>query len=268
MIWKCRDKELEYGKRVLIMGIVNITPDSFSDGGKWFNPNSAVERSLSLIADGADIIDLGAQSTRPNYSEVDEIEEWQRLKPVLKKLREITDKPISVDTYFPFVAKNALEAGADIINDVSGEMNPLIAKEVSSCGAGWVVMHNGEGSVNEVKDFFDYAVSEAEKLGVKKEQLCLDMGIGFGKSYEENLELISNVEKYKKDGLPLLIAFSRKRVIGKASGQDIPEKRIWGNIAADTAAVLGGADIIRVHEVKGEIEGIRTAEELKRVWIK
>ena len=249
------------------MGIVNITPDSFSDGGKFYNCENAVSHALELIGDGADIIDLGAQSTRPGYEEISADEEWARLKPVLCSLREKTDIPISVDTYFPYVAEKSLLNGADIINDVSGEINPEMAKIIEKSGAGWVIMHSGAGSINEVKTFFEKAAAECEALNINKNQLCFDMGIGFGKKYEQNLELIANIGEYKLEGCPILIGLSRKRVIAKASNQDNPEKRIYGNIAAHTAAVFGSVDIIRLHDIKNEIQGIKTAEEIKK-WIK
>ena len=245
------------------MGIVNVTPDSFSDGGDYTDTKTAVNHALSLIEDGADIIDLGAQSTRPGYSEISPQEEWERLESVLKKLRALTDVPISVDTYFPYVAERAVENGADIINDVSGSLDEKMAEIIKKSGAGWVVMHNGAGGVKEISEFFDKVITDCNI----KERLCLDMGIGFGKSYEENIELIANVEKYKKEGFPLLLGTSRKRVIGAASGEENPKNRIYGNIAADTAAILAGVDIIRLHDVKNEIKGVRTADEIKR-WTK
>ena len=249
------------------MGIINITPDSFSDGGNYFDCKSAVSHALELIEEGADIIDLGAQSTRPGYEEVLPEEEWQRLKPVLEKIREKTDIPISVDTYFPYVAENALLNGADIINDVSGIINPKMEEIIKKTGAGWVIMHSGEGSVSEVFSFFKESVKKTKAFGINQKQLCFDMGIGFGKSYEQNLELIANIDKYKLKEYPLLLGVSRKRVIGKASEQDIPSERIYGNIAADTAAILSGVNIIRLHDIKNEKQGIRTAEEIKK-WIK
>ena len=267
MIWKARNKEIEYGNKAVIMGIVNLTPDSFSDGGRYTDVSTAVSYALSLSEDGADIIDLGAQSTRPGYTEISPDEEWKRLGDTLSDLRKKTDKPISVDTYFPAVAKKALSEGADIINDVSGKVSPEMAEIIKEYSAGWVIMHSGSGSVYEVKAFFENSALLAEKYGIKKEQLCFDMGIGFGKSYEQNLELIANIKEYKLSGFPLLLGVSRKRVIGAASGETEPEKRILGNIAADTAALFGGADIFRIHDVKNEIKGIRTAQELKK-WIK
>lgn len=245
------------------MGIVNITPDSFSDGGSFKSSEDAVNHALKLLGDGADIIDLGAQSTRPGYTEIPPEEEWKRLEPVLKELRKKTDAPLSVDTYFPFVAEKALKNGADIINDISGNINSETETLCERYGAGIIIMHNGAGGVKEINEFFDKVITDCNI----KEQLCLDMGIGFGKSYEENLELIANVDKYKKEGFPLLLGTSRKRVIGAASGEENPEKRVFGNIAADTAAILKGVDIIRLHDVKNEIKGVRTADEIKR-WIK
>lgn len=247
------------------MGIVNVTPDSFSDGGKWFDKNCAVGHALGLVKEGADIIDLGAQSTRPGYTEISPGEEWARLEGVIKELRSKTDVPISVDTYFPYVAEKALEAGADIINDVSGSVNPEMAEIVKRTNCGWIIMHNGTGSVKEVGNFFEKSAEKCRDYGIPQNQICFDMGIGFGKDYKQNLELIAGVSRYKPEEYPLLLAVSRKRVIAQASGQDNPSERVYGNISADTAAVLGGVDIIRLHDIKNEKQGILTAFELKQV---
>lgn len=268
MIWKCRDKKIEYGKRPLIMGIVNVTPDSFSDGGNCFDSQNAINHALELVEQGADILDFGAQSTRPNYVEISPEEEWARLEPVLKAIRPLVSVPISVDTYFPLVAENSVKLGVDIINDVSGVVNLKMAQIVEKTACGWILMHNGAGSVAEVGDFFKKVVDECVLLGIDKSQLCLDMGIGFGKDYQQNLELIANVSQYKYDGLPLLLGTSRKRVIGTSSQQPNPAERVYGNIAADTVAILGGADIIRLHDVKNEKQGILTAYELKKAGAK
>ena len=249
------------------MGIVNITPDSFSDGGKYFDDENALNHALKLIEEGADIIDLGAQSTRPGYNEISPEEEWQRLAPVLKNLRKKTDILISIDTYFPSVAKKALSEGADIINDVSGRLNPEMAEIIKKHGAGWVIMHSGAGGTKEVSEFFKKAESFCEKEKIAKNQICFDPGIGFGKNYEQNLELIANIGEYKLKGYPFLMGLSRKRVIAQASEQTEPEKRIFGNIAAHTVSILGGADIIRVHDVENEKQGLKTAEEIRK-WIK
>lgn len=263
MIWNCKDKKIEYGDKVLIMGIVNVTPDSFSDGGDHFDVKDAVECALQLEAEGADIIDIGAQSTRPGHTPVRDTEEWSRLEPVLKALNGRLSVPVSVDTYYPLVAENALKYGADIINDVSGVISQEMAEIVKFHRAGWILMHNGAGTPADIKDFFEKSVTECEKRGIDKSQLCLDMGIGFGKNYEENMYLLANVSRYKIDGYPLLLGTSRKRVIGQGSGQENPKERTYGNIAADTAAILGGADIIRVHDVKNEKQGILMAQNMK-----
>lgn len=267
MIWKCKDKEIEYGKKILIMGIVNVTPDSFSDGGDNFDCENAVKKALELQAQGADIIDFGAQSTRPGYTPVSDEEEWRRLEPVLNAVKGKLNIPVSIDTYYTTVAERALKAGADIINDVSGVINPKMAQIVKNTQCGWVIMHNGAGSVSDVREFFVSCVAECDAVGINKNQLCLDMGIGFGKSYEENMELLSNVSSYKLSGYPLLLGTSRKRVIGAGSDQSEPKKRVYGNIAADTAAILGGADIVRIHDVENEKQGILMAQNLKEFVI-
>lgn len=268
MIWRCADKEIEYSNKPVIMGIINVTPDSFSDGGDYLSTESAVLHALEHIKNGADILDFGAQSTRPGHTSVSADEEIKRLTPVLQKIRALTDLPISVDTYYPEVAKKAVELGADIINDVSGIINPEMAQIVKQSGAGWVIMHNGDGGVNEVKEFFDNSIKECETLGINASRLCLDMGIGFGKTRVQDLELISCIKHYKKRGYPLLLGTSRKRVIGEYSRQAEPKKRIYGNIAADTAAILGGADIFRIHDTENEAQGIYMAFALKEAYDK
>lgn len=265
MIWKCKNKEIEYGKDVLIMGIVNVTPDSFSDGGDHFSPDDAVECALKLIEDGADIIDIGAQSTRPGHIPVSDKEEWKRLEPVLKALNGKISVPVSIDTYYPYVAEKSLSLGADIINDVSGVINHDMAKIIKDSGAGWVIMHNGSGTPDDIKTFFENSLTECDRLGIEKSQICLDMGIGlgFGKDYKENLELLTKIYYYKVDGYPLLLGTSRKRVIGEGSRQSEPKQRTYGNIAADTVAIMQGVDIIRLHDVLHEKQGIYMAQALR-----
>jgi dihydropteroate synthase len=267
MIFKCKDKLIEYGNKVLIMGIVNVTPDSFSDGGNWFSTENAVNHAIELVEQGADIIDFGAQSTRPGYEEISAEEEWSRLEGVLNAVKGKINVPISIDTYFPYVAEKALNNGADIVNDISGVITDEMAQIVKNTGCGWIIMHNGDGGCKEVKEFFDFAVNECDKYCIDKSQICLDMGIGFGKTYEQNLELIAKIPTYKNNSYPLLLGTSRKRVIGTSSGQSVASQRVYGNISADTVAILGGADIIRLHDVKNEKQGIMTAMELKRAGV-
>lgn len=250
------------------MAIINVTPDSFSDGGDSFSPEKAAENAIKAQENGADIIDLGAQSTRPGYTEISAREEWSRLAPVFERIKGKIKIPISVDTYFPYVAERAADNGADIINDVSGIINPEMADVIKKTGCGWVIMHNGAGNITDVKAFFERTVKEASLLGVKKESLCLDMGIGFGKNRRQDQELIANVRKYRPAEYPLLLGTSRKRVIAQISGQPEPKNRVYGNIAADTVAILGGVNIIRLHDVENEKQGIKAADALKRALMK
>lgn len=264
MIYKCRDKEIEYGNKPVIMGIINVTPDSFSDGGHYFSPEKAIEHAKQMIEnDDVAILDFGAQSTRPGHIPVSADEEINRLAGVIPVVRQLTDKVISVDTYYPEVAQKVIEWGADIINDVSGVVGEEMADVVKTSGAGWIIMHSQSGSIDEVRDFFVESVDLCKKFGIESERICLDMGIGFNKDRRQDLELLANVAKYKLDGYPLLLGTSRKRVIGEFSQQSDPLMRTYGNVAADTAAVLGGADIIRLHDTENEIQGIKMAYALR-----
>lgn len=263
MTWNFKNKQIEYGKKTIIMGIINVTPDSFSDGGDNFSAERAIECALQMEKDGADIIDIGAQSTRPGCEPISALEEWSRLKPVLTALNGKLSVPVSVDTFYPYVANKALLNGADIINDVSGIISPRMAKIVEKWHAGWIIMHNGEGDVAEVGEFFKKSAAELAEMGIEKEQLCFDMGIGFGKTRAQDMSLIANIPEYKAEGYPLLLGTSRKRVIKEGSGQELPKERIYGNIAADTVAILGGADIVRIHDVANEKQGIYMADALK-----
>lgn len=266
-VWHCREKEIAYGSKVLLMGIVNVTPDSFSDGGDWLDPATALTHARALEAQGADILDIGGQSTRPGHTPVTDKEEWARLEPVLSVLCKETALPVSVDTYYPYVAAQALRCGAQIINDVSGVVNPEMADVVCRYGAGWVIMHAGPGTPADVKAFFADSVTACRALGVQDSQICLDMGIGFGKNFQQDLALIANISQYKMAGFPLLLGCSRKRVIGRGSDQPEPKARTYGNIAADTVGILGGADIIRLHNIEQEKQGVLMAQHLKGVKI-
>lgn len=246
------------------MAIINVTPDSFSDGGENFSFEIAAENALKAEKDGADIVDIGGQSTRPGYKEISPEEEWKRIEPVLKYLNGIINIPVSVDTYFPYVAEKALQNGADIINDVSGVISPQMAEIVKKHACGWIIMHNGGADTDEVGKFFELSAQKIKKLGINKNQICFDMGIGFGKTRAQDMSLISNIDLYKKKDFPLLLAVSRKRVIKEGSGQENPRERIYGNIAADTVGIFAGADIIRLHDVEKEKQGILMADSLKK----
>ncbi len=278
-MFKARGHEFPLGEKTYVMGILNYTPDSFSDGGLYFNPEAALEHALRMQEQGADIIDIGANSTRPGAKILGAEEEKERLMPVLKTVCEAASAAISVDTFYPVCAKAALEAGADIINDVSGVFNPETAKLAAQYGAGYIVTHNPCGSeaaadygengvVAHVRNFFVDVMNLAAQSGLPREQLCLDIGLGFGKSYEDNLELIRNLNRLKFKGVALLAAGSRKRFIGEACGEDKSILRDAGTVAAHTAAIAGGADIIRAHDVFSAVQSARVADAIYREGLK
>ena len=259
----------------LVCGILNITPDSFSDGGKWDEPQKALEHALEMQSLGADIIDVGAQSTRPGSTRLSVEEENARLIPVLDLLKGRITVPISVDTFYPECARTALTHGAKIINDVSGEASDEMARVVGEYHAGWIIMHNPagadavpvyEGGVSDdVLDFFIKAAKTARAHGIPAGSLCFDPGIGFAKSYEDNLRLIRDIGKLKLNGSALRSAASRKRVIGTASGEMDAARRDPGTVALHTASILNGADIIRAHDVFSAVQSARVADALKKI---
>lgn len=253
--------------RVYVMGIVNVTPDSFSDGGKYLDPAQAVARARELAQEGADILDIGGQSTRPGFSPISPEEEWARIAQVVPAVVEETGLPVSVDTFYPWVAQRALEAGASILNDVTGFGSSMLQVAAgSSCGC--VVMDpGGEGGdvFARTKGFFLDRLQAAQEWGIAPQRLCFDPGIGFGKTLEENLALIAHVERVKVEGCAFLMAASRKRVTGAFCGNPPFEERLPATLAAHTAAVLGGADLVRVHDVKEAVQAARMAEALRQV---
>ncbi len=263
-------------ERTYVMGILNVTPDSFFDGGEWNTPQKAVVHALEMQKNGADIIDVGAQSTRPGSTLLGEAEELEIIKRYMDLLSENISVPVSVDTFYPSVADYCLSHGAAIINDVSGVINPDMAQTVSSHNAGWIIVHTGHKSADETADFsdlggvtngvvgfFDEAQKKALSYGIKKENLCFDMGIGFGKSYEDNLELVRNINKLKTPERALLTALSCKRIIKETTGADGYD-RVFGTIAADVLSIAGGTDFIRVHHVKEAVLSAKTADKLVR----
>lgn len=247
-----------FGSKTYVMGILNVTPDSFSDGGDYFNVDDAVDRALEIQEEGADILDIGAQSTRPGSAVITAEEEINRLAPVLKGLKDTVRIPISVDTYYPEVAKFAVENGAKIINDVSGKFSENMAKIVAEDDVYWIMMHNDgadnviyyeNGIIKELSDFFSDFCEKSLQYGIKKERLIFDPGIGFGKDNSNNLLLIQQLKQYKIMDCPILIAASRKRFIGDFTGEQNPKNRLGGTIAANTIAINCGADLLRVHDV-------------------
>ncbi|MBQ8014963.1 MAG: dihydropteroate synthase [Clostridia bacterium] len=274
-MFRARGHEFRLGEKTYVMGILNYTPDSFSDGGLYFSPDAALRHALEMQSQGADIIDIGANSTKPGAKILGAAEEKERLMPALEAICGKVSAAVSVDTFYPLCAKAALEAGADIINDVSGVFNPETAKLAAQYSAGYIVMHNPCGSgieaeygengvVAHVRNFFVDTLNFAAQSGLPKEQLCLDIGLGFGKSDEDNLELLRNMQWLKFKGVALLAAGSRKRFIGAASGETESALRDAGTVAAHTAAIAGGADIIRVHDVFSGVQGARVADAVYR----
>lgn len=252
----------EINKRTYIMGILNVTPDSFFDGGQWNSPEKAVEHALKMQEEGADIIDIGAQSTRPGSVLLSEDEELEIIKKYIPTVTSAVNVPVSVDTFYPRVAEYCFENGAKIINDVSSKMDREMALVVKKHNAGWIVMHTGNASasqeadyskcggvVNDVLAFFDKAEEIAAEYSISRENICFDMGFGFGKSHFDNLELLRNIDKLKSPERALLTALSCKRLVKNETGADGYD-RVFGTLAADTLAIAGGTDFIRVHHVK------------------
>ena len=258
------------------MGILNVTPDSFHDGGKYFNKNIAVERAYRIRDDGADIIDIGGESTRPGSLPVPAGEEIDRVCPVIESIAKDIGIPISVDTTKSEVARAALGAGASIINDISGlTIDAGTADAAAEHGAGMVLMHilgrpetmqddpRYSDLIGEIYSFLDEAVRKAVAAGVDRNKIIVDPGIGFGKTLEDNYRIIRDLREFKKLGLPVLVGLSRKSLIAKLYRGS--EDRLPATIALNTASILNGADIIRVHDVKEHRLALAGIEMLKRV---
>lgn len=278
MEWKLGRRSLRYGERTLVMGVLNVTPDSFSDGGRFSSTERAVARAAEMIGEGADILDIGGESTRPGAEAVSAEEEIRRVVPVIEELSKSSAVPISVDTTKAVVARAALQAGAEIINDISGlRFEPLLADVAAREGAGLVLMHSrGDAEtmhrLEPVKDILmevtvslRQGVAEAERRGVPRECLALDPGIGFSKSLEQNVKLVARFDCFAQAfaGFPLLIGTSRKSFLSRLLDGAPVERRLHGTMATVTASVLGGAHIVRVHDVRAAVETVRVADALK-----
>lgn len=248
------------------MGILNVTPDSFSDGGAYASPDEAVAAAERMLADGAAIIDVGGESTRPGHDAVDAATEKKRAIPVVQSLAALTAAPVSIDTYKAEVARAALEAGAHIVNDVWGlSRDPEMANAVAEGGAAVIVMHNREnidGALDifeDMKAFFGTAVDKALRAGVGEDQIVLDPGIGFGKTLEQNLQILGNLSRLNDYGFPVLLGASRKSFINKVSPSD-PGERIGGSVVTTVFAALAGISIVRVHDVATHMQALRIVE--------
>ncbi len=267
------------GERTLIMGVLNVTPDSFSDGGKFFSLNRAVDGALAMERAGADLLDIGAESTRPGSAGISAAEELQRLLPVLEALRTRLKIPISVDTQKAGVAEIALGAGAALLNDISGlKHDPRLAKVAAKFGVPLILMHMrgtprtmqkqafAKNALKDVIAGLRHSIAIARRAGVRRSQIIIDPGIGFGKSFQQNYELLARLPELAKLGYPLLVGTSRKGFLGAtlaSHGKPAPpEARIWGTAATVTASILGGAHIVRVHEVAEMAQVAKVADAL------
>ncbi len=255
-------KQILLGQRTAIIGVLNVTPDSFSDGGRNFDARRAIERAMEMESEGADIIEVGGESTRPGSDRILAEEELSRIEPVLTGLKGNLRIPLSVDTYKSAVAERAIELGAEIINDISAlRFDPLIADVAARSGAILVLMHmRGEPSTMQqtepsrdifadIEQDFKTAIEKAEKRGVGRERIILDPGIGFGKTLEQNLALLNQLDRFSRFDAPLMIGTSRKSFIGRITGRKADD-RLFGTAASVSAAILRGAHLIRVHDVK------------------
>ena len=273
MIWKVRGQSLDLTHRALLMGIVNVTPDSFSDGGSFLDPLAACKQGLKLVEEGADILDIGGESTRPGSHSVPLEEEIQRVIPVIQRLRQETKALISIDTNKAAVAQAAMDAGADIINDITGlrgdENMPSV---VSQSGAGVIIMHMKgtprtmqdapayQDIMSEIGDFFRQSVALALSSGIDPMSIALDPGIGFGKTPEHNRQLLVEIGSFAKTGHPILVGASRKSFLGWLAGSTAMEDRFWPGVATTSLCRERGAKIFRVHDVKPHHDALRMTE--------
>ena len=275
MIFRARQFTFTFPRPALIMGIVNVTPDSFSDGGKYFEPGAAIEQARALAAQGAELIDVGGESTRPGATPVSEVEELRRVLPVIETLAGELKTPISIDTMKPAVAQAALRAGASIVNDVGANRSePMMWRIVAEARAGYVAMHMQgtpqtmqqkaayDDVVREVNAFLGERLARLQEAGVNAEQVVLDPGLGFGKTAEHNLQLLAGVRSFTNWNRPLLLGASRKSFLGHFAGTEAVGARLPASLACACWAVAQGVNIIRTHEVEATRQALRLTEAL------
>jgi len=275
-VWRCGPHVIPLRQRTLVMGIVNITPDSFSDGGAYGGADDAVKHGLQMIGDGADLLDVGGESTRPGSDVVPYDEERRRVLPVIEGIvKERPDLPVSVDTRKPDVASAALEAGATIVNDISAGADPAMFDAVRDSGAGMILMHmRGEPKtmqenpiyhdvVAEVRGFLGDRIEAAVAAGIEPDRLCADPGIGFGKTLEHNLAILRDIGAFQHLGVPMLVGPSRKGFIGALTGTDV-EERVEGTAGVVAWCAAHSVDIVRVHDVKQMARVVRVVDAIAR----
>ncbi|WP_460194525.1 dihydropteroate synthase [Thermosynechococcus sp. FA-CM-4201] len=275
--WYVGDRAFVWGERTYIMGILNITPDSFSDGGDFFNPASAVAHALEMVAAGVDVIDVGGESTRPGASEVPISAELARVLPVIEGIRQQSQIPISIDTTHAVVARAAVAAGANIVNDVSGgQADPEMFATVAALGVPYILMHRRgtpatmqqltdyEDLIGDLLRYFQEQTQRAIASGIPPEHLMLDPGIGFAKTTPQNLTLLRELRQFHSLGYPLLLGPSRKRFIGDVLNLPNPKDRVWGTAAVCCHAIAQGVEMVRVHDVAAMVQVCRMADVLWR----
>ncbi|NLH82306.1 MAG: dihydropteroate synthase [Phyllobacteriaceae bacterium] len=260
----------DLGRRTLVMGILNATPDSFSDGGRWSEIDTALAHAHDMIAEGADLIDVGGESTRPGHTPVDRPEEIARVVPVIARLAAETSVPISIDTFKAATAEAALAAGATIVNDVWGlTRDPDLARVAAAHRAPVIVMHNrdeADGGLDVVADqlaFFARAIDTATAAGIPETDVVIDPGIGFGKTPEQDLAALARLDELKVLGRPILLGTSRKRIVGRIL-EVPPTERLFGTLATNVVGAWLGADILRVHDVRPHVEAARVTDAVLR----
>ena len=273
MIWHTKSRTFDLSRRALVMGVLNVTTDSFSDGGQFINVTRAVTHGLQLVKNGADIVDVGGESTRPGAEPVPEAEELRRVVPVIRELVEkVPQVVISIDTMKPAVADAAIAAGAEIINDVTGLRDPAMREAVRATGAGAIAMHM-QGTprdmqkspqyhdvVGEIREFFRQTFFACLACGIDPMRLAFDPGIGFGKTVEHNLLLLRNLDAVRVEGRPLVLGVSRKSFLGKILGSSALEDRAWPTVALTSYGRARGANVIRVHDARPNAEALRMTE--------
>ena len=268
-IMKCGSFSVELGRQTLIMGILNVTPDSFSDGGKFYCPETALKQAGQLINEGADILDIGAESTRPGHKEISVEEEWARLEPILKELVKSSPIPISLDTQKAAIAEKALNLGVHFINDIWGlQKDEMMASTVGSYQVPVVIMHNKHNTdyhdlMGEILRFLAKSIELAIAGGVNEDQIIIDPGIGFGKTTAQNIEVIQRLDELSSLGFPVLLGVSRKSVIGKTLNLPV-EDRLEPTIALGTLGIAAGVDILRVHDVRASKNAALMADHIVR----
>lgn len=260
----------DYNKKTYIMGILNITPDSFSDGGNFNSVENALNHAKKMINEGADIIDLGGESTRPGHTYVDADEELRRILPVIKKLKEEINTPISVDTYKSKVAEESLKLGVEMINDIWGlQKDKDMANVIAKYDAYVCIMHNQDKTeyekdiIESIKEFLNKSINIALTAGIDQEKIVIDPGIGFGKTFEQNLEVLRRLSELKTLGYPILLGTSRKSVIGNVLDVE-PKERVEGTIATTVLGIRDGVDIVRVHDVLENLRAAKMSDALYR----